>query len=1234
MSLNGLDNPAVNEAYQTALQEAGGWFLLKYVSRDEVALFDRGTGGVPDVRNAIDAFEENSPLYGVLQYRRRKVVLSYLPDDVSRLVKARTTVQFQSVLDRFSPHDAVFSFSSASGLSESSLSSTCLLHTATDSMTSSSSGSLRRRKLMKIAEDAEESPSDRDVASTYDAGSSIHQRTFSTLSDATVTPSAHGASSTQEPSGSEQPAAPAPTAPTASRPPSLAPSRPGTRGSDMVHGDSTAHSTITPDRPGSSRSFQPPAMSATNGPNAYVNNQSSSASISERPSSSAHAREDLPHPSSQSRMSTQSARPAFQDLDRAGTPTMPKVKLGPRPSVGSSGRPRTAGNTPRRVEQRPVASLPTGMRSSSFRKANPIPARPRSQGSTSATMSGGKAPPVPPLAVPPFSMSIPRSKLSPGAKSLSALSSAGTSHERERLMKAVQMRKAQMEKRAAEGKNSRVQEGRGSEPQVNGSSTEDKENAREQLDRKDQKRIGVSESSKEPLSRVQISVTPESAGGTAEPAIERPAEQPIERPVEQPVEQPVERPVERPAGLDSVAEEHMSADSSEPESDGETTDSEFAGDEPLITSFPTPRSRILIDRSAALEALEQRQTAQIRPETETEVVEEEALAVSVDNQTKSGPVSPSVLINVPPEKKPQNPPEKEITVPSSPPPTAKPLVPGEREAEIIIKPAESVRPQDVPVPTSPSPDPQPTPVPDSSSVIASPAGEPEHELTPENSNVEQPAVTRQDKPKPFLEPIQVPTPEYSDDDNLLSDDSFMEELTSATVEEAKPISVGKSPLSPGYPNGNNARTAPDAWKTSRAVTNPSAVDHQSGDALAATANRSVSSPSTEVDGPSGPVLTAKKVNLSSGISQRIKALEKLSSHKPSPGFGQPWAPPVAPPSLDKLRKRASVSLGGPLDLPSGPPNGSDAFSRASSVARRGSQASTRPTTRRTSSVSVTARIVRSPTESRRESVVEPSGLSGLNLQASPLTVEHDTGEAPEVPKAPEAPKAPEISEAPETPLSQDLTGNHSEVRSMSTSSAGSGPHAIPAPMPRSESRLSVSPGPKNESPLGSKSPSDIASSPEDNKKESRTSRLLRRMSSMTTSSRKSPPVKEQNIPAENKSPEKPAAPAGNAQAVEIGELNVQFPGTLLWKRRYVRVEGDGSLVLGPGVSDSTSRIAVKRYHLSELRTPCLPDEDEQELPNSIILDFLDGRTLQCACESRQGQASVLQTLIDAHSAHR
>lgn len=62
-------------------------FLLHYISRDEVALFERGTGGVPEVRSTVDAYEEVAPLYGFLQYRRRKVVLSYLPEGLSRLVQ-------------------------------------------------------------------------------------------------------------------------------------------------------------------------------------------------------------------------------------------------------------------------------------------------------------------------------------------------------------------------------------------------------------------------------------------------------------------------------------------------------------------------------------------------------------------------------------------------------------------------------------------------------------------------------------------------------------------------------------------------------------------------------------------------------------------------------------------------------------------------------------------------------------------------------------------------------------------------------------------------------------------------------------------------------------------------------------------------------------------------------------------------------------------------------------------
>lgn len=66
--------------------------LLKYVSRDEMALLGRGTGGVTEVRNAIEAYEEQSPLYGFLQYRRRKVVLRYMPEGVSRLVQGMPLV--------------------------------------------------------------------------------------------------------------------------------------------------------------------------------------------------------------------------------------------------------------------------------------------------------------------------------------------------------------------------------------------------------------------------------------------------------------------------------------------------------------------------------------------------------------------------------------------------------------------------------------------------------------------------------------------------------------------------------------------------------------------------------------------------------------------------------------------------------------------------------------------------------------------------------------------------------------------------------------------------------------------------------------------------------------------------------------------------------------------------------------------------------------------------------------
>ena len=52
-----------------------------------MAILGQGIGGVPEMRNTISAFEEQSPLYGFLQYRRRKVVIKYMPDGLSRLLQ-------------------------------------------------------------------------------------------------------------------------------------------------------------------------------------------------------------------------------------------------------------------------------------------------------------------------------------------------------------------------------------------------------------------------------------------------------------------------------------------------------------------------------------------------------------------------------------------------------------------------------------------------------------------------------------------------------------------------------------------------------------------------------------------------------------------------------------------------------------------------------------------------------------------------------------------------------------------------------------------------------------------------------------------------------------------------------------------------------------------------------------------------------------------------------------------
>ena len=55
------------------------------MSRDEVSLLGSDKGGISEIRRAIEQYEEKSPLFGLLGYRRKKVLIKYVPEGTSRL---------------------------------------------------------------------------------------------------------------------------------------------------------------------------------------------------------------------------------------------------------------------------------------------------------------------------------------------------------------------------------------------------------------------------------------------------------------------------------------------------------------------------------------------------------------------------------------------------------------------------------------------------------------------------------------------------------------------------------------------------------------------------------------------------------------------------------------------------------------------------------------------------------------------------------------------------------------------------------------------------------------------------------------------------------------------------------------------------------------------------------------------------------------------------------------------
>ncbi|KAK2855723.1 hypothetical protein FQN49_004910 [Arthroderma sp. PD_2] len=1212
MSLNGLDDPSIIESYQSALAEAGGWFLLKYVSRDVVALLHKGTGGVVEIRSTISAYEEKSPLYGFLQYRRRKIILRYVPEGISRLIQARITVQFQSILDRFSPHDTVFSLTIPSELTENALSSTCMLHTASGSMTSSTS-SLRQRRLGEITEDAEENGSDEEEPKPVPA-SSNHNRAesvFSGTSEATAVPNQN----ILRDGGSK--------------------SRP----SSVLLSPETASAKPLPPVPNLS------TPSRANG-------------IPQQ-----HLLDQLSQPLAESRRSSQSVRPSLRELDQISI-HRPKIRLGPRPSMDANGRPKTAGSMTRSYEPRPVASLPAGMRS---RKQSA--SRPKSQPDYEQenVPRQGTTPPVPPLLVPPpiigaFSRHGPSSPRS----IRSCATTIGMTPEKQRLMRALELRKQQMSKqpKKAEPKapeqlpEPKGQKDDGDVPSQivtkGGSAIVGPTIDQDVANRPQVRQTAVSEIRKNTTSpEMQEPVqTPSSEASTPDSAVELSPSHPsiaiehrraynqqaAEKEVD-PEPTPPQTPPEELELLKPVAySAPKMADLKSASQPGQMTETGQldALEQPsppiapcqAVPNLPQDSPDSSLSSSITTDSIEKTSAATSSSSTLRNVSDTESdilsknTAYANSSQSSIADETPDAIKETSPE------PLQATTAPvEATEPCPQVAVPSDSESDLG---PDTPTPRDVTNGPSEIKEDVPADVPSPIIQVESSVDDVERnetanetpELDEASKMIEEPGVegaviSKKEKRIAMLDPIHIPsTVSNSEEDILLSDDSFMDELGSATLQEARPITIPRTPTS----NGDKVSSPADRWNGSRMVSNSSARSD-----IEALPSGVASSRAFFESEKSAPVLVAKKVNVSSGISKRIKALEMFSSREAGPvpdkAPNRPEPPKTASPSaFEKFRKRTSISQS-PGSLSPSPSN--LALPPADTAAKPNESKIVNGVTRpKSKSVSVTARIVRGAGATPSE---HPSDqLDSNGLQRSDITVEQGGEKA----------------------LQSNLNIRSPDKRHSICSSTGSKRDSYSGlkspPSDAINNRLSISSRPKFDS-SHSHSSSEVAhynidslDDAKEDKKGSRKSRIIRRMSSITSNSRRKSTARDQKTSSATIQPPKieetPASGSAHApvHVVDVGEVNVQFPDTLLWKRRFMRVDEAGYLILTPGTIDGNPRNTVKRYHLSEFRRPYVPDHDRQELPNSILLDFCDGNTLQCACESKQGQSITLQTLIEAH----
>ncbi|EXJ55702.1 hypothetical protein A1O7_08631 [Cladophialophora yegresii CBS 114405] len=1176
MSLNGLDGAAVAEALQAAQADAGGWFLLKYVNRDTVEVLSKGTGGVPEVRALIQNYGEKSPLYGMVQYRRKKVVLKYVPDGTSRLLQVRLTVQFQSVLETFTPHDTVFSFAAASELTESALGLSTMLLPSAVSLASSSS-SLRRRRLNEITEDAEEvtvlaeEENEEDVEKEKQQGQSrlaldflppqtdeaplpqspitaFGRRELDELPASAVLAKALLAKRKEEAAAAASALTGTPTSNAhSSQERDLHPPRKeGLLASPKLSTSplpSPLPSIITDKALPATPEPTPPSTSEGEPPTAPDFDTTSNILLGATAATAAESSSQTtprPHTRHLSAAESDSISQWSSNVTSYATAKPKKKKRGPRPHVEPTGRPKTSGTIDSSTGIRPVANLPTSIRVNNKSLVS-LGLRPGSQQSTrsvpgrfaTSSQSTNGAPPLPSPSFlrAPYSPSDSRSAIL-GPASVTGDAYTATP-EKVRLMKALQLRKRNMllaqRASALSSTQSDVHSQNASEASLSTDTSSTRLSSipsQEQLSNLDEEtKLTHSSYTTSPTTMTYIS--------------------------------------EEPSTKASSFSEHANTPHSRRSLSSATS------------SSLTPKAPAEDEKAGA----ESTRSACIRPSS---ISTTSIAAIETEDDPHADVKVALAYLEAVPDKEPDT-------------------------CVMEIRPQQSSEARRaIPVVTS---------------------------ATQHSS----PRKSRRLAPP---EPLKLRPNSHASTSDLSDDDSLMDEIHTATVHEAKPISVARSPVTPIMSKGSSDRLR-------EVVNKPPTTSHSTTGRSAATtpergrsASGSVRSVSTAL--PQWPPLPAepisapltKKATLGTGISKRIKALEVLRTKDVSPPRQPVRETSAGTSAFSTFMKRSSLlsnqqqTLNASTDNspPKALPTTGPQYDPHSSLAGREIQ---RPSvdvhraSQKGETISVTARIVRDQNSKHPPQAPSSNYHAPLNLHKSPLIVEHEKHDP-----------ASDRSLAANQPRVKSPT--KSDRGRFSFSSHRSNSHTN---LPRSSSDHSKVSKSGNHKRHVTLSVSDAASIGDDKAKTSMTSRLMKRMSNFTTSrNRNQSPAKGQSHQSQP-SQDYQDLPRENSIAdsllhvVDIGDVNVQFPESFLWKRRFMRIDDQGYLIFSQPATESNMKSVSRKYHLGDFKRPTLPDYEREEMAWSVILDLKDGRCIQCACESKQFQQQVLQMLVDAHSAY-